>query len=195
MLSVAQWVCRRLPFLLRMALHRPKTTHCVPPGQDRSRRPPVRAADVMRARAPSTDSTHAFRRKGSCLGETESYPLRSRGPCFTRPARPASSVALWSRVPSYLLPCSDDAPKSTFSDGREGPVTGLCNQLVVTSVRAFVLFPRSRAFTLRPARPARCVASTLGVTFPIVLSTTTPDSRCRHFWPRMAGRLVPPYQL
>jgi len=37
--------------------------------------------------------------------------------------------------------------------------------------------------------------ATLGVTFRIELSTSAPAGRCRHRWPRMAGRLVPPCQL
>lgn len=98
------------------------------------------------------------------------------------------------RMPSYLLSCSDDAPRSTFSDGRGGPVTGLCNQLVVTSVVCSLSFrvPGSHPST---GATGSLLRATPGVTLHNELSTTAQASRCRHPSPRMAWRLVPPRQL
>lgn len=97
-------------------------------------------------------------------------------------------------MPSYLLSCPDDAPRSTFSDGRGGPVAGLCNQLVVTSVVCSLSF---RVLGSHPSTGATgsLLRDTPGVTLHNELSTTVRDSRCRRPSPRMARRLVPPRQL
>lgn len=83
---------------------------------------------------------------------------------------------------------SDDAPKGTFGDRKEMPLTGICNRLVVTSIHAVAqlpspgLAPFDRRNLLHVPAPYACTASNMKP------STAAPSSRCRHPQPRIARR-------
>lgn len=83
-------------------------------------------------------------------------------------------VLAWMVVACGAISCRepDDAPRSTFGGGREGPVTGLCNQLVVMSVRGFALLPSPGLSPFDRRDRLFCFVATPGAPFRIELSTT-----------------------
>lgn len=71
------------------------------------------------------------------------------------------------------------------------PLLDLCNRLVVTSIRRNTPLPSFRLSPFRPPRPAPRFRSNLRPSFHTSLSTTTPNSRCRHLRPWVVTQLVP----
>lgn len=142
MLSVAQWARSRFPRPASggaaCARGRDNTYHLART---------ARAGHPLRS-PPLCDPEHlrptparAFRHRVAARGKLNRVHLAARALASPRKRDPPCLGVDGRRLRSYLQPWPDDAPRSTFGDGRGGPVTGLCNQLVVMSVRELALLP------------------------------------------------------